>query len=355
MATAALGGATGGLLGILGLYSDKLGAFLPVQYLLIGFVPALYFGVLVHELGHVLAGLSAGFELRMLSVGAFFLTKKTQCWKIELLPRRIVSGGQTVMSPKSADRLDRFLRLVLGGPAATILLLVITLILALIFPDRAGVRVLLLVNLLFATQSCVPYNVRGMSTDAKVILLLMGKGAAADRLAALLYIIALDRQQIEPRDWPRELVEKMCISAEDKSFLTSAISVRYAVALDSGDPERIAEAIERALLVSHEAGPDAQRAFYLAASCFQSTFRSNVPLAEAWLKSARKVKDTTSQKDWDSKALALIALVRGEHAQARELLARFLSVLDCYPASGMIAAERTRTAILLDRFDGAAA
>jgi hypothetical protein len=194
-----------------------------------------------------------------------------------------------------------------------------------------------------------------MSTDAKIILLLIGKGAAAERLAAVLYIVALDKQQIEPRDWPPALVEKMSIRVKDNTFLTSVLSVRYAVALDNGDPECLAEAIERALLVSNEIGPDAQRAFYVAASCFQGVCRNNVPLAEAWLESARKVKNTTSRKDWDSKALAAIALARGEHTQARELLIRFLTVLDRYPASGALAAERARTADLLHRCEGAAA
>jgi hypothetical protein len=119
-----VGGATGGLLGFLGLNFDKLWAFLPVQYLLISFIPALYFGILLHELGHVLAGLSAGFELRTLSVGAFFITKETQGWKFRFFPRRIVAGGQTQMLTESTDRLEaRFLRLVLGGPAATMLVL----------------------------------------------------------------------------------------------------------------------------------------------------------------------------------------------------------------------------------------
>jgi hypothetical protein len=352
-----LGGAISGVLVFLCWYFDKTGIFPPLPYLLIGFLPALEFGVLIHELGHVLAGLSAGFELRMLSVGGFFLTRETQGWKFRFFPRRMLSaGGQTLMVPRSADRLvDRYLRLVLGGPAATMLLLVLTLMMAVVFPGSAGIRVLLLLNLLLAVQSCVPYNVRGMATDAKVVLLLIGRGPAAERLAALLYIIAVDAQGIGPRDWPRELVDKMNVPTSEKAFLTSAISVRYAVALDSGDPERIAEAVERALLASDEAGPDVQQAFYVAAACFQGIFRNNVPLAEAWLASAREVKNAASLKDWDSKALAAIAMARGDRAQARELLTRYLAVLDRYPATGMVAVERAQTANLLGRTEGAAA
>jgi hypothetical protein len=83
--------------------------------------------------------------------------------------------------------------------------------------------------------------------------------------------------------------------------------------------------------------------------------RGSVPLAEAWLESARQVKNTISQKDWDSKALAGIALAKGETAQARELLTRYLALLDRRPPSGLIAAERARAVEMLGRAEGAAA
>jgi hypothetical protein len=343
-----VGAVIGGLLGFLEFDLHKLWAFVPGKALLVGFIPAFYLGVLLHELGHLVAGLSAGFELRALMVGGVLLTREAQGWKVRFSPRSIVVGGLTSMVPESADRLvDRYIRLVLGGPAASVVLLAITVILALIFPGSAGVRVLLLVNLLLVISACLPYTWRSQPSDGKGLLLLIGKGPAAERLTALLYLLALDTQQVEPRDWPRALVEKVSIPTKDKSFLMNAISVSYADALDSGDAERIAEAIEHALSVNAETRPDVRRAFYVAASCFQGIFRKNVALAEAWLESARKVKGAISQQDWDSKASASIALAKGERAQAREWLTRYLALLDGRPASGLLAAERARTVDLL--------
>jgi len=206
----------------------------------------------------------------------------------------------------------------------------------------------LIVNLLLAIAPSLPYTVRSQPSDAKLILLLNRKGPAAERLTSILYLLELDARQTAPRDWPRELVEKISVPIQDKSYLGSAASIWYADALTTGDLERIAEALERALSVSHHFGPDLQRAFYVSASCFQGLYRHHVLLAELWLESARKVKYTTSQKDWDSKALASIALARGEHARAHELLTRYLTVLDRCPPSGLIIAERARTVAVME-------
>jgi hypothetical protein len=335
--------------------SDDLVDFLPGPALLIGFVPALYLAVLVHELGHVAAGLSVGLELRSLMVGAFLLTREAKGWKMRFTPRRILAGGLASMVPKSSNRLaDRYIRLVLGGPVASVLLLVATLILIRIFPDNSALHVLLVVDCLIAVSAVIPYTLRSHSSDAKVIQLLLQHGPAAERLAAALYIIALDTQQVEPRDWPRELVDKMSIPTEDQSFLISAISIRHCVAVDSGDTGQIAETIESALSVKHDRA-DIRRLNYVSASWFQSTFRNNLPLAEAWLEDARKVKGAVAQKDWDSKALASIALANGDDARAREFLTRYLALLDRRTSSGALAAERARTLDLLGGSKGAAA
>jgi len=322
----------------------------PGNVMLIGFLPAFFVAVLVHELGHVAAGLSVGFELRMLVVGPLRLIRESRRWKLRFIPSHIfLAGGLTSMAPKTAERLvERYLRLVLGGPVASVILLMASVILTVMFPGSAAVRVVLIVNLLVAIAPCVPFTVLSQPSDAKLLLLLSRKGPAAERLTAMLYLLALDSQQIAPGEWPRELVEKITVPMEDKYGLASAATIWYADALTSGDVERIAEALERALSVTPYFGPDIQRSFYVSASCFQGIYRQHLPLAELWLESARQVKYTASQKDWDSKALGAIALVKGDHARAHELLTRYLTDLDRRPPSGFLAAERARTVALLD-------
>ena len=307
---------------------------------------AIYFGVLVHELGHLLAGLSVGFDPRVFAVGQLYLRREERRWKLQFIPTRF--GGLTGMVPKSSDRLvDRFLRFALGGPVATFVLLVIASILVLVFPGSLALRTLLFVDLYLVAMCCIPFTVRGSSTDAKNILLLRRKGAGAEHFAAILYILALDTQQVEPHDWPPELVDKLNLPIEDKAHLGTSIALLSNVAADSGDTEWLAREIERGLAVNHESRPDLQRAFQVSAACFQGIFRHNALLAQAWLDSARHVKSTASRKDWDAKPLASIAMAKGESARAQELLTRHLTSLDRLPRSGMIAAERRRIVDLL--------
>ena len=249
----------------------------------------------------------------------------------------------------------RYMPFTVRGPAATLATLIVTLGFMRIFPDNAGLRVLLFINLMLGITVSLPYTLRGQPSDAKQLLVLLRKGPAAERLAALLYVLTLDAQQVAPRDWPLGLVEKVGAPVQDKVYRIGAISVRYADALDRGDPEQIAQALETGLAASQETTPEVRRAFFVSASCFHSIFRNNVTLAEAWLESARQVKNAASRKDWDSKALASIALAKGDMDQAREFFTRYLQLLDRHPASGLITVERARTLDLFARADGAAA
>jgi hypothetical protein len=306
--------------------------------------------VLVHELGHVMAAFASGFEIRGVNVGAFVLTKEARRWRLRIVPRRIFAGGLVGIVPRSDENLrGRFIRFALGGPVATALLLVVLLLL----PGGFTWKMLLAVNLLAASGSFIPYTAMGQPTDAKTVLILARKGPTSERLAAILYLLALDRQGVQPGEWPGEYVEKIGVTTRDTSNRPSCLSLQYARASETNDPDSIASVLESALAASHKMRPDAQRRFFVAASCFHGIIRKNPALAEAWLEGARKVKGAVPQKDWDSKAQAGICFANGQHSEAREQLTRYVALLDRLPVSGMVAAERTRTLALVKQVEAA--
>ncbi|HYL73980.1 MAG TPA: M50 family metallopeptidase [Bryobacteraceae bacterium] len=314
------------------------------------FLVAWYASLLMHELGHAGAGLAMGFEVRALVVGAFHLERRAHGWRFRLIPKRFLGGGLTSTLPQSNQNLvRRFALCIMAGPAVSAILFIITFFL----PTGLWVGSFCLANLILAAFSCIPFTVRGQPADAKNILILAQKGVVADRLAAILYLLALDARGIQPREWPHEFVERMSAVTNDMSYLPLSLAMQHACLLETNDTERIAQVLESALSVSNKMPPDLQRGFFHVAACFQGMDRKNVSLAESWLASARGVKGAASLKDWDSMASAAICLAHGQPSQAREYLMRYKAFLDELPLSGMIAATRARVVSLLDELAGA--
>uniref|UniRef100_Q026R5 Peptidase M50 domain-containing protein n=1 Tax=Solibacter usitatus (strain Ellin6076) TaxID=234267 RepID=Q026R5_SOLUE len=306
-----------------------------------------YLGVLVHELGHLAAGLGAGFAFRQFSVGPLVVYLEDGGLRLQFATARLLGGGQVMMVPESTERLRaRFLRFIAGGPAATLLLFLIPLV----WPMTWFTGSVLVLNTLLAFSSLLPYTINGRSTDAKLLLGLGKKGPAANRLATILYLLAIDSKGTAPRDWPADSLRALEGGGEDSPYREIGLMFVYFCAMDEGDPARIADALERVLATANKMNPDSRRAYFAEAAFVQGIFRKDAPLARAWLEDARKVKGTVPREDWDCAALAGIACAEGDTAQTCEHLTRAIAMLDRQPGtSGSVAACRERLAALRER------
>ena len=337
--------------GAVGLYLAFAGRPLPNPaesplFLMLGCLLAFYIAVLVHELGHLVAGIASAFEFHGIGVGVFLLNKSARGFKVRIVPRRIVVGGYTRMYARSSgDLVKRSMWVTVGGPVATVLLLIATIL----SPWSFLIGCILVVNSFLSLAALIPYVVQGQPSDAKRILILARKGPDSDRLAAITYLLALDARGIEPRDWPGELLEKATMATIDTTFRGTEHGLRCVVALNSGNAEAIAGALEQGLAWSHEVSPEERRAWFAIASYFQGIFRNNASLASAWLRRAYNVKGAVSEKAWDSKPLAAVAFAEGKYAEAREHLQHYIADLDRGALSGMTAAERARVVALMNQ------
>jgi hypothetical protein len=337
-----VGFSLGGLLIGLDRARASAGPLIAPQALVL-FVPAFYIVVFVHELGHLIVGMTVGFELRTFMVGAFLWSREGGGWRFRFQLRNLFWGGLTAAMPRSSENLvDRYRRVVLGGPAASLVLLILTFLL----PGGLFIRFLLWVNLLLVISVCIPYTVAFLPNDAKLLLLLSRKGAVGERIVACLYLLALDVQGKQPREWPPELMKKLDVTAEDKSRLPVALSFLLSDAAEKDDAQRAAEILERALAISNRMLPDVRRGFLAAASFYHGFHHKDASRSEEWLTRARSVKSGASQKDWDSGALAAVCFAKGDYSQSAELLARYVALLDRQPMSGRITAERERIVAL---------
>jgi hypothetical protein len=335
----------GTLIGLAGDYlamrTDSIGFW---ALWVLGFLPALFLGILLHELGHLVAGRLAGFEFYRILAGPWMLARESSGYKLRFLPKRILAvSGQTSMIPRTTENLRRgFALFAAGGPVMTALLFVPLLFL----PWGPVASCLLAANLVLAFFSWIPMTISGSHTDGKILRTLAREGPLAERFVAILYVMAIDSRGVEPRLWPREIVDRL--SAEvpgpaGSEFLAEAVMLLHLHLRDGGDPTVVAAALERVLANAGRLRADLRRLYFAEAAFFQGVYRNNAERARAWLEDARKIKGGVALKDWDAGALAAIALAEGKPAEARQCIDRAIALLDRQPGTpGVVIAERRR-------------
>ncbi len=86
-------------------------------------LPAVYLCIAFHELGHLTAGLLAGFDVRSCTVGGLSLSRNRGRWKVSFHWRRLLDGGSAGVLPlKGRPRLRDYGWMIAGGPIASVLL-----------------------------------------------------------------------------------------------------------------------------------------------------------------------------------------------------------------------------------------
>lgn len=339
-----VGAALGGVLVAIDRATGSHAPLITLPGILFFFV-AFYIAVLVHETGHLIAGLIAGFQPRGFMVGAFLFHKEAGAWRLRCRPRYVLAGGLTAGVPLSDENLlRRYLLFVAGGPAASLALAAV-----MMFVPGSGARILLWIDLILLISVCIPYTAGCFPSDAKLMALLARGGPVGERAGAVLFLLALDAQGKEPGQWPPEYLAKLEIITKDNSRMPPALTFLLAEAGEQENMERTAEILERALAIYDKMPPASQQGFLTAASCNHGFARGDAARAEQWIEQARKVKGAVAQRDWDSKARAAISYARGELVQAAEMLSRYTALLDRQPVSGMVTAERKRMAEVRNR------
>ena len=336
----AIGAAIGlALLFIPGNFLNNTSSFTPLAEVAV-FFAGLFCGVLLHELGHVAAGIAVGFEFRRILAGPWMLTRETCGYSLRFVPNHLLGGGYTLMVPRSPEHLRRRFSVFAAGGALTTALLFLPIAL---LPWGPLTVSLLFANLILACCSWAPLEFRGSYTDAKIIQVLSRQGPAAERLAAVLYLMALDGRGTEPSQWPPQVVANLAAPGGGRAYRAAGRIFLHVYARETAPPAEVATTLEQALALAGEMRGDLRRSYFAEAAFWQGLTNRNAVLARAWLDDARAVKGAVAQKDWDAASLAAIAIVEGNEPQFREHLKRALAFLDRQPGpSGCVAAARTR-------------
>lgn len=282
--------------------------------------------VLVHEVGHALAGRAAGMRLFAIGIGSWRGQRGSYGWRFKLGKRVKGVGGFVVMLPQDSE-MSQFTRSVylLGGPCSNLFFALACgwAAYALDIHTLAGLALwqLTVVSALIGVGNLISFQVNGWSSDGHQLWALWRGLPEAYVAEHLFRLVGLSRVGVRPREWP----EFKAFDVDDSRLPQSmADALRRCVitrALDANatdDP--IARAAVAALAADFWQGPDGVRqtnALLLAS--WEMVTRRDIPCAQAWLaESGGGLIDQSCQGNW---VRAAIAQKLGQFPDARKYLA----------------------------------
>jgi hypothetical protein len=146
---------------------------------------AFYLMLAIHELGHVAAGLCAGFRYRSLRVGPLLFNRPFRA-SIYRGPGALVNGDAELI-PVATDKLAwRGVAMVLGGQGANILSAMIVLVLP--FPITVFSAFFIACSIVNGVNDLFPFGSRLAVSDGRRIWMLLGQPQRGERWLALLYL-----------------------------------------------------------------------------------------------------------------------------------------------------------------------
>lgn len=261
-------------------------------------VTALALTVIVHELGHVIAGWLVGFRFRMINLGPLSLGREhgrlRMGWRQGMF---VGSTGMTTQSMRSMHR--RLLIFVMGGPAANILSIPAAVLLVNhLLPNLTGTSLEALAaqfavfSLVAGFANLAPLRSSVLSDGARIELLIRG-GSRARRWLTLEAIQRLYVRGTRARRWKSTWV-RAASSAPDASYDAFAGEwLAYMWASDRKDEAVAAAHIEKCLECASTLPHFAREILAQEASIVVAWWRNDADLATRWLtqvKSPRSVR-----------------------------------------------------------------
>lgn len=356
LAFALVGGVVGALAAKAGPLADLSRGF--GVGLAAGFVVGLWLNVVLHELGHALAGRLRGFRLLVFGVGPLRLERGhggRLHWRWAGGMRGV--GGFAAMLPPHGDAGRRGDMIVygLGGPAMNLATAATLGWLGTLPALPAWLRGACLGMaagaLLLGAINLLPFHTRGWRSDGLGVLDLLRGTPDAMLHLRVNALSALSLAGVRPREWPDEGLPAADVASSSPVLALAALAMRLAWACDRRDAATAFDSAAR-LARDFEQAPDGLRTHLaVALAGHAAVLRRDPALLAAWRPHCEGVSlvDLTPYRHWlDAEHAALT----GDDAGARAQFAAARAALDRIgdPASRQLVDEHLQD--LQARLDG---
>ena len=218
-------------------------AQLPAPLVLLLLLPTMLLVIFVHELGHLAGGLSRGMRFLLLVVGPFQWTRSTMGVSFNWNLKPALMGGLAAAIPDRQRPLrPQLLRLVVGGPLASLLLGAGSITLA-GQPVGLLTPVLLmagLLSLVIFLATAIPFRAGGMQSDGWQLIELLRGGKSVIERQLILELVGSSLAGQRPRDWDQETIGQLeqLDSRDPLRRIAASLQVVYHY-WDRGEYERV--------------------------------------------------------------------------------------------------------------------
>lgn len=276
-----------------------------------------------HELGHVAAGLAAGFGFGALYLGPLRLTGGTEGLRVRANRRLALWGGAAQMVPRASGHTRaRHAVLVAGGPAASLLLGAVALwvygtllgpLVALGTLDPAAdalARALVgfgLTSLGVGLVTLVPGTTSGFPTDGAQLLAILRGRDNPDWSQAMAAVRALAARGEGPEALSDELLADVLAASESVEERAHAWLLAYVRGLALGNDAVAAENLEAALEVAPRLPARLAAIVRVEAAYFAAAHRGDAAVARDLLAAAGPHARSVGEPRFRAEAAILLA------------------------------------------------
>ena len=260
-------------------YIDKLYEGWDALWIVVELPVILFAVIVVHEIGHLVSGLVAGFRFVSIQFGRLRIDAPLRISFRSL--SKTGGSGFVHMIPCTSQKLrSRALLLCAGGPFAN--LLAGTILLLYRGHSFHGAELFAGFSILTGAGNLVPFRRLSVTSDGKRILSILRNDHQTERFLSLLQLTAQLGDGTAPEDLSQDFLAKATAFKDESQDTVVAYAMAYTVAWYSRSDDEAAQLLETCLKYSAFGSPDLREALKNDAAVFQARKRKNIDLAEQW-------------------------------------------------------------------------
>lgn len=275
-----------------------------------------------HEGGHLTGGMSRGMRFLLFIVGPFGWIRGKDGVHFRWFLSLGTFGGLAAAMPAPDQELKpQLMRLVLGGPLASLLLAAIAFAAFWLLPGRPGAYGLIFAGMSLAifAVTALPMRSGGFMSDGMQFLQLRRNPALVDRRVRLTALMAQGMAGTRPRDYDAHLLAQAQAATGAESIYDIGVWLySYFHALDSGDNAAAANWLDRIESAFDEYPDGFRQSLAIELALHEALFRRRLDVATSWMARAKGGMVDASRR---SLAQASIASLQGRRETALAELA----------------------------------